>query len=437
MTEHGRGGRRLLFALIGVQGLIVVGLAIMMRAADSLAPSTIVVGLGACFVPYAFVLKLAGELTRERAGLVAVVALLPLGVAFLVTPPVLSDDVYRFVWEGRLWLEGHNPYRLAPADPALTQLRDETWVAVNNKPLASIYPPISQALFALVAIVGGGVWTVKLLGLIIHIVGTVVVSKLSANPRAPLALALNPLLLSEGALNGHLDLLTGLALLVAVWSLSRHRIARAVIATCIAVGLKAVGLVIVPLFARRPVAFSVVGLASAIVLSPMLLFRPLADAASGPVQFAVRWRGNESLYAVVEWASRQVVEASVATTVARVVVVALVLAVGAISMAKRVPPLRAARVILWTTLLLSPQVHPWYLAWLLPIEIVAGGFAGLVWSASVLCAYAPLDRWLAEGVWELPISVHVFEYAAVTLALLIEWRRSRGQKGSLNDGIML
>jgi hypothetical protein len=233
--------------------------------------------------------------------------------------------------------------------------------------------------------------------------------------------------LSEGALNGHLDLLTGLALLVAAWGLSRHRIVRAAIATCVAVGLKAVGVVMVPLFARRPIALSAVVTVSAVVLSPLLAYRPFADAASGTVQFAARWRGNESIYAAVEWMSRQVAEESVAITVARASVVGIVLAVGAISVAKRVPPLRATRIILWTTLLLSPQVHPWYLAWLLPIEIVSGGLAGLVWSASILCAYAPLDRWLAEGVWEMPIALQIFEYSAVTLALVVEGRRSKAQ----------
>ena len=424
MTKLGRGRQNLFAACLLLQGLLVLGLTASARA--GVAPSTIVLGLAACFAPYAVALGLTRDLvSRARAEKIALTGLFVFGLAFVVAPPVLSDDVYRFLWEGRVWLQGFNPYDLAPADPALEHLRDGIWTEINNKDLASIYPPLSQALFALTDLLGGGIWTAKLLALIAHAFTTIVVSRISPDPRAPLALALNPLLLSEGALNGHLDVLTGLALLVAAWGLSRHRIMRAAIATCVAVGLKAVGLVMVPLFARRPVTFSAVAVVSAVVLSPLLVFRPLADAVSGPGQFAARWRGNESFYALIEWVSHQVVEESVAITVARASVVGLVLAVGAISVVKRIPPLRATRIILWTTLLLSPQVHPWYLAWLLPIEIVSGGLAGLVWSASVLCAYAPLDRWLAEGVWEMPVALHVFEYLAVTLALVVEWRRSR------------
>jgi hypothetical protein len=90
---------------------------------------------------------------------------------------------------------------------------------------------------------------------------------------------------------------------------------------------------------------------------------------------------------------------------------------------RRVPPWAAIRALVWAVLLLSPQVHPWYLAWLLPLEVAAGGSAGLVWSAAILCAYAPLDRWVVEGVWDLPLWVQILEYAVVGLALILDPRR--------------
>jgi hypothetical protein len=423
MTILGLSRRHLFAGCLLAQGLLILGIVAIARAGA--AASTIVIGLAACFVPYALALSLTRDLFgRARAEQLALSALFVFGLALVFAPPALSDDVHRFVWEGRVWLEGSNPYALAPADPSLAHLRNESWTAINNKPLASIYPPLTQVLFVLIGLLGGGIWTAKLLALIAHSLTTIAVSKISSDSRAPLALALNPLLLSEGALNGHLDVLTGLALLVAAGSLSQHRIIRAAIATCVAVGLKAVGVVMFPLFARRPVALLVVAVVSALLLSPLVVFAPLADSASGPVQFAARWRGNESFYAVVDWISLQVFDPSVATTLARASVFGIVLAVGALSVAKRVPPVRATRILLWTTLLLSPQVHPWYLAWLLPIEISSGGLAGLVWSASVLCAYAPIDRWLAEGVWEMPIGLQIAEYSLVAAAWVIEGRGS-------------
>jgi hypothetical protein len=94
--------------------------------------------------------------------------------------------------------------------------------------------------------------------------------------------------------------------------------------------------------------------------------------------------------------------------------------------------MRATRALVWALLLLSPQVHPWYLAWLVPLEVAAGGSAGLVWSAAVLCAYAPLDRWVAEGVWHMPPSLQVFEYLVVALALILDPRRPTFRGAGLN-----
>ena len=90
---------------------------------------------------------------------------------------------------------------------------------------------------------------------------------------------------------------------------------------------------------------------------------------------------------------------------------------------RRVPPMRAVRALVWALLLLSPQVHPWYLAWLLPLEVAAGASAGLIWSAAVLCAYAPLDLWVAEGVWDMPLWLQIFEYSVVALALILDPER--------------
>jgi hypothetical protein len=355
--------------------------------------------------------------------LIAIGAALLFGAAFLFAPPLLSDDLYRYLWEGQLWLEGLSPYRLAPDDPALAHLRDDVWAHINNKSLASIYPPLSQLLFVVAQGLGGTVWTLKLLALLGHVASVAIVARVCTERRASLALALNPLLLSEAALNGHFDILCGVALLIAAWSLSRHRFVQAGVAVCACVGLKVVGLVVLPLFARRPKVWVAAGLGSALLLMPLVRSRALLDPVSGAGQFATRWRGNESVFAVVDQLSQQLFESPSADLVARAVVGAALLALCVLVVYRRVPPLRATRALVWALLLLSPQVHPWYLGWLLPLEVAAGGAAGLIWSAAALCAYAPLDRWVVEGVWDMPLWMQIFEYSVVAVALILDPRR--------------
>jgi hypothetical protein len=412
-----------LFALcLASQACIVCGLAFAARSGCS--PSTVVAGLAVCFVPYAGVLAFSRSLPSQRAlDRVAIVTALLFGAAFVFAPPLLSDDLYRYLWEGRLWLEGLNPYRIAPDDPALAHLRDDLWANINNKSLGSVYPPLSQLLFVVAEWLGGKVWTVKLLALLAHVLSVAVVARVSTARSASLAIALNPLLLGEGALSGHFDILCGVALLIAAWALARHQFVRAGIAACAAVGLKVVGLVALPLFARRPRVLVATGLVSALLLVPLAWSRAPVDPVSGAGQFATRWRGNESAFAVVDRLSRELFDQGSAALVARSVVVIALLALCALVVHRRVPPLQAIRSLVWAVLILSPQVHPWYLGWLLPLEVAAGGFAGLLWSAAVLCAYAPIDLWVAEGVWYMPPWLQIFEYSVVALALILDPRR--------------
>ncbi len=412
-----------LFALcLALQGCVLGGLALTARSGGS--PSTVVVGLALCFVPYAGALVFSRSLSSKRAlDRVAIAAALLFGAVLLFAPPLLSDDVYRYLWEGRLWLEGFNPYRFAPDDPAVAHLRDDLWANINNKPLTSIYPPLSQFMFVLAQWLGGEVWTFKLLALLTHALSVAVVASACTERKASLAIALNPLLLSEAALNGHFDILCGVLLLVAAWALSRQRFAQAGVAVCAAVGLKVVGLVVLPLFARRPRMLVATGLGSVLLLVPLVWSRALVDPGSGTGQFAMRWRGNESVFALVDQLSHALFDSGSAELVARFVVAAVLLGLCALVVYRRIPPWTAIRALVWAVLILSPQVHPWYLAWLLPLEVAAGGSAGLVWSAAVLCAYAPLDRWVAEGVWDLPLWLQISEYAVVALALILDPRR--------------
>jgi hypothetical protein len=93
--------------------------------------------------------------TRRAAGRPALIAVLAFAVLFrsalLPTRPALSDDMYRYIWDGRVQAAGINPYRYAPEDDALRPLRDaEAFPSINRRSYArTIYPPGAQALFLL------------------------------------------------------------------------------------------------------------------------------------------------------------------------------------------------------------------------------------------------------------------------------------------------
>jgi alpha-1,6-mannosyltransferase len=84
-------------------------------------------------------------------------------LSIIFAPPYLSDDIYRYVWDGRVQSVGINPYRYIPADESLAALRDEKiYPKINRRDYAhTIYPPVAEAAFLLITRVSESVTWMK------------------------------------------------------------------------------------------------------------------------------------------------------------------------------------------------------------------------------------------------------------------------------------
>ncbi len=163
-----------------------------------------------------------------------VLAALAMRVVPFVTPPLLSTDVYRYVWDGRVQAAGINPYRNLPADSALAGLRDtgiDVAAIYNNINRAdtapTIYPPIAQAIFATASFVAPGMWGMKatMLAFDLLAVGAVLlILRTCALPPARIVLyAWNPLVVWEFAGGAHVDALAAGFSALAILAVVRAR----------------------------------------------------------------------------------------------------------------------------------------------------------------------------------------------------------------------
>jgi hypothetical protein len=129
----------------------------------------------------------------------------------LFSPPFLSTDIFRYVWDGWVQAAHINPYRYIPADPHLAFLRDlNIYPHINRRDYAhTIYPPGAQMLFLLITRIAGTVLWMKAGMVVLEALTIWVLVKLLAAFDLPreqvLVYAWHPLLLWEVASSGHVD----------------------------------------------------------------------------------------------------------------------------------------------------------------------------------------------------------------------------------------
>jgi len=167
------------------------------------------------FVQSAIYLVAAWIVIRARSSnstlLIAIAFAIVFRLSILFAPPYLSDDIYRYVWDGRVQAAGINPYRYIPAAPELAHLRDETiYPKINRKDWAhTIYPPAAQAVFFVTTRISESVTWMKATMLLFELVTFWAVAQLLAllgRPRQLLLMyAWHPLVVWEFAGSGHLD----------------------------------------------------------------------------------------------------------------------------------------------------------------------------------------------------------------------------------------
>jgi hypothetical protein len=343
-----------------------------------------------------------------------------------LAPPLLSDDVHRYVWEGRIQLHGGNPYawRDRPEAPRWAALRDGVWERVNHKDYTAVYPPFWQLAARGVAAIHDSVAAMKLFLVACEAAALALLARLLERRGLPaerlLILAWSPLALVEVAGSGHNEAFGMLFVALALLALEAGRPLLSALAVAMGLQAKLVPGLLASAWARRYRAWHVV----AAVAAAGVLVAPYAGARSGLwrslVAYGEFWRFNETLFALLE----ALLGASLAHAGAAVILAGLSLFLKW----RRVEPAAAALVMTGAWLLLAPNVLPWYGLWLLPLLVLRDAPGALLFAGSVALAYLVYPQWLAGGRWWLPWPVRVLEYLPCVALCLVSMRRTGGSR---------
>jgi hypothetical protein len=361
------------------------------------------------------------EVEKFPLGGVALAVILGGAVLFraliLSAPPALSDDVYRYQWEGRVVRAGFNPYTVYPARPELAWVEDPAHPIRSGSTTPSLYPPLSEQVFAWFESAAG----YKRLFLALDLASLAMLLLLLSVLKQPLHRALiyawNPTVVVAFAMEGHHDSLAIVTLLAANLFIIVHRPVLSITALALSVLFKYFPALLLPVFLKRsrPVSAGIFAALIAVAYLPYLgarraLFQGLGDYARG-------WEANDSLFRLIRLAGNSKPQAELVAAV-------LVLGLVVYALQNGLGPLRASLVVTAGLVLVSPNAFPWYFTWSIPFLCFYPSPAWLLMSVTSVLGYAPVAAYAAGQPYRDSPFILWFEYAPALAWLgFAAWQR--------------
>ena len=409
--------------LYGLGAIMLVTLTICSRTFSSLGAPSFMVPLAVAGVAYLLAIRelFSTPILPKRVVVVGLALAAVWHGLFLWTPPGPDDDVHRYLWDGRVQRLGHSPYMLVPSDPALDALHTPETRTLNNPNVPSPYPAGAQLFFRAITAIHESTFAFKVAFVICELATVFVLLHLLRGRREGLhwvlAYAWHPLLATDVAGSGHIDVVGALLLLVSFAALGRRRRTVAAVAFGLAVAVKLLPIVLLPLYWKRVRVRD--GALAAVVFG--LVYTPFVRDGripSGSLRTYVQtFRFNDPVFAALERVAAPELVAGVAVVIG---------IVAAIWLGRR-SEAASADAFAWpmaASLLCAPVVYPWYLLWLLPFLRSVSTLPIILWTVSILSTYYVWHLRTLGRPWVVPEGIMVLEYAAVaTGATLIGLRR--------------
>ena len=410
--------------LYGFGAILLVALTICSRKLSSVGEPSFIIPLAVAGIAYLLAIREFFSTPRfpHRVIVVGLVLAALWHLPFLLMPPGSDDDVHRYVWDGHVQRLGYNPYIVVPSDPALGGLHTPETRTLNNPDVPSPYPAGAQLFFRAVTAIHESIFALKVAFVVCDFAIVLVLLDIlccsGQEAHWVLAYAWNPLL-ATAAGSGHIDIVGVLLLLVSVAALVRRWRAVAALAFGLAVSVKLLPIVLLPLYWRR-VRMRDAALAAIVV---GLLYVPFFNHGRIPIgslgTYVQRFRFNDPVFATLERVTAPQVAAGLAVLVGFLTAIWMRRKSAEGSLDAFAWPMAAS-------LLCAPVVYPWYLLWLLPFIRSTSSVPLMIWTLSIIPTYYVWHLRRVGRPWLVPDWIMMLEYGSVAVAAaVIALRRIR------------
>ena len=403
--------------------ILLVALTIFSRKFGSMGAPSFIIPLAVAGIAYLFAIReiLSTPRFPNRVVFIALALAALWHFPFLLMPPGPDDDIHRYLWDGRVQRLGYNPYVVIPSDPALAGLHTPETRTLNNPDLPSPYPAGAELFFRVVTAIHESVFTLKVAfvvcDLAILLVLLDILSRSGQGLHWVLAYAWNPLLATEVAGSGHVDIVGTLLLLVSAAALVRRWRATAAVALGLAIAVKLLPVVLLPLYWKRVRIRD--GALAAVAVG--LLYVPFLNHGRIPIgslgTYVQSFRFNDPVFATLERMAAPQLVVGLAVLVGFLTAICLRRKSVAWSSDEFAWPMAAS-------LLCVPVVYPWYLLWMLPFLRSASTVPIIIWTVSIIPTYYVWHLRVLGRPWIVPGWIMLLEYGSVAIAgAMIGFRR--------------
>ncbi len=359
-----------------------------------------------------------------------------LRITCLVIFPGFSEDFYRFHWDGLMLSQGISPYEMTPRQLLDSDLHIEgadqaLFDQLNSADYYSVYPPLAQMIFSI------GAWifpldllysmiSFKLILLLFEIGSVYLLIKIlqarGLNPSLSLLYIWNPLVLLEGAINMHLELMVIFFILLFIWTWQKHRFIFAGSSLALAALIKLVPLIFLPIILLKTtwkksllllVSFGGCFLAFHIPIYSLGDFSGLLDSIK--LYFNV-FEFNGSIYYLASWIGMKLTGYNAISTIGPITAIISGLSILIFSWINRKANIIESMIwILFIYLIFATTVHPWYIIPFIALGTIRQYYFPFAWSFLIFLSYSAYQSVPAQENYLLIALEYVF------LGLILIW----------------
>lgn len=369
-------------------------------------------------------------------------------LVFLLAIPNLSQDFYRFIWDGRMILQGFNPYLHTPASfialgeyPISQAQQLVVGMQALNASHYSNYPPINQLLFTIANLISSSNILGSVIGLRLIIIaadigtlyfGAKLLKRLELSQYKIFWFILNPFIVIELTGNLHFEGVMLFFLILSLYLLHKNKWQWSAVIFALSISTKLVPLLFLPLFVKwfrvkedhTKIDFKkliyfylIIGVSTLVLFTPFFSMEFVNNYSKTVGLWFGDFEFNASIYYIAREVGYLITGYNQIAIIGKILPVIIFTSIWYIALTKQnqnfITLIKSMLIAFTVYLLLSTTVHPWYIASILLLSIFTNYKYPLIWSFIIIIsylAYANADN--IENLWIIG-----FEYLVVFTAL--------------------